>query len=158
MAGALGLSPERAEEVRLAGLLHDVGKVGISQEIVTATAPLSAAQSEELRRHPEIGRRMLSGSRLALIRPWVLHHHERVDGGGYPAGLSGDEIPLEARIIAAADAFDALVCGRPGQDPAPVEDALRALERVAGAQLDPEVVDALRELVTSGAPGAVPER
>lgn len=151
VAAELGLPVDRAEDVRVAGLLHDVGKVGISDDVVVAYGPLSDAQEQELRRHPEIGERMLSGSRMASIAPWVLYHHERFDGSGYPAGLVGEEIPLEARILAVANAFDHLASGGPGRSPMAMAEVLAELERRCGSEFDPVPVAALRGLVGRGA-------
>jgi diguanylate cyclase (GGDEF)-like protein len=156
MAAEFGLPLDRVEDVRVAGLLHDVGKIGVSDDIVVATEELSEAQREELRRHPEIGERMLAGSRLTSIAPWVLHHHERFDGTGYPAGLRGEEIPLEARILAVANAFDRLISGSPGLFPTPVPQAIADLERRSGSEFDPVAVAALRALVARGEAGITP--
>jgi diguanylate cyclase (GGDEF)-like protein len=151
IAAEVGLAPDRVEDVRVAGMLHDVGKIGVREDIVIKPEPLSDAEREELRRHPEIGERMLSGSRLAPLRPWVLHHHERMDGRGYPAGLAGEAIPLEARILAVANAFDRLLSGGPARFPLPVADVMDELERRSGRELDPAAVAALRALVGRGA-------
>ncbi len=154
LAAELGLPPDRAEDVRVAGLLHDVGKIGVPEDLVTADRPLTEAEERELRRHPEIGERMLAGSRLASVAPWVLHHHERMDGGGYPAGLRGEDIPLEARILAVADAFDRLLSGGPARFPMSAADVMDELERRSGSEFDAVVVAALRSLVGRGATGA----
>jgi diguanylate cyclase (GGDEF)-like protein len=156
VAAEVGLPLDRVEDVRVAGLLHDVGKIGVSDGVVVATEPLTPAQEGELRRHPEIGERMLAGSRLASIAPWVLHHHERFDGGGYPAGLSGEQIPLEARILAVANVFDRLASGGPARFPMPVADVMTELERRSGSELDPVAVAALRALVGRGAADITP--
>ena len=150
IAAEMGLDPDRAENVRVAGLLHDVGKIGVSDEVIAPDGALTEAQEEELRRHPEIGERMLSGSRLAHVAPWVLHHHERVDGLGYPSGLSGEAIPVESRIIAVADAFDHLTAGGPGRLPLTIADAMLELEARSGGEFDPVAVAALRALVGRG--------
>jgi len=151
LAAELGLAPERVEDVRVAGLLHDVGKIGVSDDIVVATHELTDAEEQELRRHPDIGERMLSGSRLASAGPWVLHHHERMDGTGYPAGLSGEDIPLEARILSVANAFDRLSSGSPTRFGIPQAEVIDELERRSGDELDSVVVAAMRALVGRGA-------
>jgi diguanylate cyclase (GGDEF)-like protein len=156
LAGELGLPEDRVEDMRIAGLLHDVGKIGLGEDLVGRPGPLTAADAEDLRRHPEIGERMLSGSRLARIRPWVLHHHERMDGTGYPEGLAGPDIPLEARILAVASAFERLASGDAMREGVPPSEAVRLLQARAGAELDPVVVTALRALVGRGAAGVAP--
>lgn len=148
----MGLPPDRVEDLRVAGMLHDVGKIGISEEILVKEGPLTDSEWEEVRRHPEIGHRMLSGARLDVIRPWVLHHHERIDGTGYPEGLAGEDIPLEARILAAADAFDSMVHDRPYHTAIGLDEAVAELERCAGTQFDAAVVAALARLVAREAP------
>lgn len=148
----MGMEASHVEDLRVAGLLHDVGKIGISEEVLVKDGPLTEPEWEEMRRHPEMGHRMLSGTRLEIIRPWVLHHHERLDGTGYPEGLSGEEIPLEARILAVADAFDSMVHDRPYRPAVSVLQARAELERCAGTQFDPQVVAALSELISRGAP------
>ncbi|WP_217915644.1 HD domain-containing phosphohydrolase [Miltoncostaea marina] len=156
LAAEAGLGPEHAERVRVAGLLHDVGKIGVSDDVVAAEGPLTEAQAAELSRHPEIGQRMLAGSHLAGLAAWVLHHHERMDGRGHPMGLRGGEIPLESRIIAVADAFDRLVSGGPGRPAVPIGEALDELGRRAGDELDPAVVGHLRALAGRGELGPGP--
>jgi diguanylate cyclase (GGDEF)-like protein len=151
MAAEIGLPLDRVEDVRVAGLLHDVGKIGVSEAVVAPLQPLTEAQEHELRRHPEIGERMLAGSRMASIAPWVLHHHERFDGTGYPAGLIGEQIPLEARILAVANVFDHLTSGGPARSPISIAAAIGELERRSGSEFDPVPVAALRALVGRGA-------
>jgi HD-GYP domain-containing protein (c-di-GMP phosphodiesterase class II) len=128
--------------VKLAGLLHDIGKVGIPDVVLQKVAPLDGGERAEMQTHCELGSRLLSGAGLDDIASWVLAHHERPDGLGYPAGLTGSEIPLEARILAVADAYEAMVVDRlyrPGIGP---EEARAELERAAGTQFDAEVVAA----------------
>ncbi len=147
LASELGMDPERVEEVRLAGLLHDVGKIGVSEELLTRGGPLEPHEWDEIRQHPEIGYRMLSGTRLRNVREFVRHHHERWDGGGYPTGLSGEEIPLESRVIAVANALDTMVNDRPYRMAMPFEDALELIGHKAGTQFCPVTVEALQRLV-----------
>jgi diguanylate cyclase (GGDEF)-like protein len=147
----MGLSLDRCEDLRVAGLVHDVGKIGLDDELVVPSGPLAPAQEAELRRHPEIGERMIAGSRLAVVGPWILHHHERMDGTGYPAGLAGEAIPLEARILAVANVFDRLRAGGPTRFGLPPADVMDELVRRSGSELDPAVVGALRALVGRGA-------
>ena len=147
LAAEVGLSPEGVEEVRLAGLLHDVGKIGVDEELLTRCGPLEPHEWDEIRQHPEIGYRMLSGTRLRDVRTFVRHHHERWDGGGYPMGLSGEEIPLESRIIAVANALDSMVNDRPYRMAMPFDEALELIGSKAGSQFCPKTVEALQRLV-----------
>jgi diguanylate cyclase (GGDEF)-like protein/putative nucleotidyltransferase with HDIG domain len=144
IARELGLNDYRVERVRLAGILHDVGKVGVPDAILCKAGPLDEGEWEEMRKHPEIGARILGARELVDIREWVLSSHERPDGKGYPQGLSGDEIPLEARILAVADAFEAMTGDRIYGPAISEEAAMRELEACAGSQFDPEVVDAFQ--------------
>jgi len=147
MAVELGLDPRRVERVRLAGVLHDIGKVAVPDAILSKPGPLSEPEWAHMRRHPEIGARILSGSELADIRSWVLAHHERPDGRGYPVGLSHDAIPLEARILAVADAYEAMTSDRPyrvGMRPPIARGELRL---GAGSQFDERVVAAFLRLL-----------
>lgn len=142
MAAELGLSQRQVERVHLAGLLHDVGKIGIPDAVLLKPAALTDDEWEQMRRHPELGAQMLDSTTLRDIRRWVLAHHERPDGRGYPDGLRGADIPLEARILAVADAFEAMTSDRVYRAGMPVEDAVAELWRCAGTQFDPEVVAA----------------
>ena len=143
IARELGLAADTAERVRLGGVLHDVGKVGIPDAVLRKPGPLTDPEWAEVRRHPEIGARVLEGMSVDDIRTWVLAHHERPDGGGYPRGLSGDEIPVEARILAVAEAYEAMTSER-SYRPALSRDHARAeLAAAAGTQFDPAVVEAL---------------
>jgi diguanylate cyclase (GGDEF)-like protein/putative nucleotidyltransferase with HDIG domain len=153
IADQLGLSAEEIELTRLAGSLHDLGKLAIPEEILRKPSGLTDAERIVLERHPQIGYRMLESLGVDPIADWVLHHHERWDGDGYPDGLAREEIPLGARIIFVADAFDAMTSNRLYRDPVPVRQALREVERCSGSQFDPEVVAAF--LVAIGATHAV---
>ena len=112
MARELGLEEERVERVRLAGVLHDIGKIGISDRVLTKPGPLDKSEWQEMYTHPEIGARLLSRPEFADLREWILAHHERPDGLGYPRGLRADQIPIEARILAVADAYEAMTADR----------------------------------------------
>jgi diguanylate cyclase (GGDEF)-like protein len=139
----LGLSEEETEILRLAGHLHDVGKLAIPEELLCKRSPLTDSERVVLQRHPQIGFRMLEGLALGPIAAWVLRHHERWDGTGYPSGLTGDEIPLGARIIFVADAWDSMTSERTYRSALEPEQALAELEERAGSQFDSEVVQAL---------------
>lgn len=152
MAIALALRVPRPirDAVHFGALLHDVGKIGISDSILQKPGPLSEAEWQIMRRHPEIGVHMLKGiDFLGPALEVVLHHHERWDGGGYPYGLRGEDIPLSARIVAVCDAFDAMTSDRPYRKATPVEEALAQLVGVAGTQLDPHCALLLVEFVRS---------
>jgi diguanylate cyclase (GGDEF)-like protein/putative nucleotidyltransferase with HDIG domain len=142
IASQLGLPPEEVELTRLAGSLHDLGKLAIPEEILRKPARLSDAERLVLERHPQIGYRMLESLGVDPIADWVLHHHERWDGHGYPDGLAGERIPLGARIIFVADAFDAMTSDRLYRAALSYEDAISEVDRCAGSQFDPEVVNA----------------
>ncbi len=142
IAERLELTPDRVERIHAAGVLHDLGKLGIADAILYKPAALSDAEWEEMRRHPEIGARILLNAGLADISHWVRAHHERIDGRGYPDRLSADEIPLEARILAVADAYEAMIADRPYRSGMAPEEARAELECCSGTQFDPAVVQA----------------
>ena len=112
MARALDLPAEHVERVRLAGVLHDIGKIAVPDSILRKPGELSEDEYAQMRKHPEIGARILGGSDLADIRDWILAHHERPDGKGYPHGLTDGQIPLEAKILAVGDAYEAMTSDR----------------------------------------------
>jgi diguanylate cyclase (GGDEF)-like protein len=145
IATRMGADAELIELIRLAGSLHDLGKLAIPEEILRKPAPLTEAERLVLERHPQIGFRMLESLGVDPVADWVLHHHERWDGGGYPDGLPADRIPLGARIIFVADAYDAMTSDRVYRSRLSSHDALMELRRCAGSQFDPEVVAALAE-------------
>jgi HD-GYP domain-containing protein (c-di-GMP phosphodiesterase class II) len=138
----LGFSEVHVERVRAAGVLHDLGKLGISDAILHKPGALDEAEWEEMRCHPEVGARILEHAGMRDIAGWVRAHHERLDGNGYPAGVCGDAISLEARILSVADAYEAMVADRPYRAGIPADSARQELARCAGSQFDPEVVAA----------------
>ena len=156
LAKELGMSVPRAEQVRVAALLHDIGKVGLDEDLLAKDAALEPHEQDAMRGHPETGHRMLAGGVPEPVREWVLRHHERIDGSGYPGGLAGDDIPLPERIIAVADAYDRARADRPGEPPHEPEDALDLLRRDGGTRFDPSVLDVLLELVRRREPAVVP--
>ena len=149
IARRLGVDEPLIELTRLAGSLHDLGKLAIPEEILRKPAALSDAERLVLERHPQIGYRMLESLGVDAVAECVLHHHERWDGAGYPNRLAGDQIPLEARIIFVADAYDAMTSERAYREPLTQHDALAELERCSGTQFDPTVVRALAEELRS---------
>jgi diguanylate cyclase (GGDEF)-like protein/PAS domain S-box-containing protein len=147
-AAELGLSAEEIARTRLAAELHDIGKAALPEAILAKPGPLDDAEWEFVRRHTLIGERILAAApALANIAPLVRSSHERPDGSGYPDGLSTEQIPLGARIVAVVDAFDAMVSGRAYKPPIPEADAILELQRCTGSQFDPEVVQAFLRLL-----------
>ena len=149
IAAALGLGGDRIEEVRVAGLLHDVGKVGVSDAVLLKPGPLTPADWSEMRRHPEVGAGLLVHPGLAEVREWILRHHERPDGGGYPGGLRAGRIPREALILGVADAYEAMTADRPYRRALTPAEARNELARHRGTQFDPEAVDAFLECLAA---------
>jgi diguanylate cyclase (GGDEF)-like protein len=153
MALALGLPRDEIERIRIASLLHDLGKLAVPTEILDKPAALSDGEWQAIGEHPRIGQVILEqASALREAIPVVLHHHERFNGGGYPHGLRGNEIPLGARIVAVADAYHAMVHDRPYKAAQTHDEALAELRRHAGAQFDPEVVDLFCTIYSEGVP------
>ena len=153
-ARELRLPEELVEDVRLAGLLHDVGKSGVSDAVVSKPAALTEEEWVEMRYHPEIGAALLNDAGLEDVRQWILCHHERPDGTGYPRGLRGGEIPLGARILAVADAYEAMTNDRPYRRSIGRWRAREELRRGAGTQFDEVVVEAFLRAVERDWPGA----
>ena len=138
VAEALGWDEARLDVVRSGSLLHDVGKLLLPTELLGKPGPLSESELEEVRTHPAAGARLIAGTPEARdALPCVLYHHERWDGLGYPAMLDGPLIPIEARLVGLADAFDAMTSRRPYRPPMSHSAALRELDRCAGTQFDP---------------------
>ena len=143
VAVELGLAADHVARVRLAGLVHDVGKIGVPDAILQKPARLTAEEFEVIKGHAALGHRILAGTELTEEAVWVRHHHERIDGGGYPDGLAGNAIPLEARILHVADAFEAMTADRPYRAGMGEEAAIEELVAHAGTQFDADCVAAL---------------
>lgn len=143
----MGRSPEAVGHLRVAGHFHDIGKLWTPDRILEKDGPLTVAEWNEIRKHPENGALMLRAYGLDQEAEWVLYHHERPDGLGYPYGLSTQEIPLESRILAIGDAWAAMRADRPYSPSMPREDARRELEFTSGEQFDLSLVDAFLGVV-----------
>lgn len=148
----LGLSPNQMESLEVAALLHDIGKIGVRDAILLKPGPLSPEERLEVEQHSLIGARILAAAGLPeVVVEAVRHAHEKFDGTGYPAGLAGEHIPLLSRIVAVADAFEAMTSHRPYRRGTDWDRALEELERQAARQFDPRVVGALRQLLSDPA-------
>jgi diguanylate cyclase (GGDEF)-like protein len=143
----LGLGGERLARLRVAGLLHDVGKIGIPDAILRKPDKLDAAEFEQMKTHSVLGQNIVLAAEMPERALWVRHHHERIDGSGYPDGLAGSEIPLESRIIHVADAFEAMTSDRPYRKAPGMRFAIEELQRNADTQFDANVVDALLQIL-----------
>lgn len=149
---AMGLADDR-REIEFGFLLHDVGKVAVPERVLNKPGPLTAAEWRAMRTHPLIGYQLVADIPfLQVARLAVLHHHECFDGSGYPEGLAGGAIPVPARVLAVVDVFDAMTSTRPYRAAADVDVALSELERMAGSQLDPDIVAAFTPLAERLAP------
>ena len=149
----LRMGPEGLDEVARAAELHDVGKIAVPDAILDKPGPLDPVEWSFMRRHPLIGERiLLAAPALRPVARLVRASHERWDGGGYPDGLRGDEIPLGARVVAVCDAFDAMTSGRPYREPVSEQDAIGELRRCAGSQFDPMVVEAFCRVISRDHP------
>jgi putative two-component system response regulator len=146
-----GLSDAELDALELGAVLHDVGKIGIGDIVLRKAGPLTAAERRSIEAHAEIGDRMLLPlSMLESVRPIVRHHHERWDGTGYPDRLSGEQIPLLARIVAVADSIEAMSGDRPYRPPLSKDAVVAELESGSGSQWDPSLVTVALELITEG--------
>lgn len=157
---ALGWQEERVSTIEIGALLHDLGKIVISDTILKKPGPLTDEEYNEVKRHPEAGARLLiaGGPSLEAAIPYALYHHERYDGQGYPYGLVSEDIPIEGRILAVADAFEAMISDRPYRKRMEPELALEIIERSAGSQFDPKVAAAFLKAWETGHIQALLER
>ncbi len=148
IAERYGYDQKRQEKIFMMGLLHDVGKIGVPDEVINKPGRLTEEEFAKIKKHPSIGGKILSNIRempeLASGAKW---HHERFDGSGYPEGLSGDDIPEEARIIAVADAYDAMTSNRSYRGSLPQETVRREIEKGKGSQFDPKFADIMLEMI-----------
>jgi putative nucleotidyltransferase with HDIG domain len=149
IAKKMGFSEERLENLEYGALLHDIGKIGIKDEVLQKQAPLSSEEYQYIQEHPLIGVKIVEGVEFFKDKiPMIRHHHEHYDGNGYPDGLAGEVIPIEARIISLPDAFDAMTSARPHRNIMPLQNVLAELEKCKGKQFDPKVLEIfLREKV-----------
>ena len=148
LAKELGLSDKRLQQLELGSMLHDIGKYAVPDAILLKPGPLNDEEWVEMRRHPQYGRDFVKNIPfLATTVDVVYSHHERYDGGGYPQGLAGEDIPITARIFSVVDAYDAIVSKRCYKEARPMSDAIAELKRCAGTQFDPHVVDVFVELL-----------
>ncbi len=153
MSEALGLTPQKIATIRAAGLLHDIGKIAVPDSILNKAGPLTDEEWEPIKAHPELGMEILKHViDLVNCLPAILHHHEHYDGSGYPGSLKGEEIPVEARILAIADAYDAITSIRPYHNQLTPQEALDELKRCAGTQFDPELVKVFCQAIENTLP------
>jgi putative nucleotidyltransferase with HDIG domain len=147
----LGLGKDKLDNLEIAALLHDIGKIGVPDEILHKSGKLNEYEYSKIKEHPAIGVNILKTIEfLKYTIPIILHHHERFNGGGYPLGITGYEIPLEARIITVADSYDAMVSDRPYRKGLPEDLAINELIKNTGIQFDELVVQAFLELKHKG--------
>jgi putative nucleotidyltransferase with HDIG domain len=151
IARKLGLGDQEAESARIAGHLHDIGKIGIPDSIISKPGSLLPEEFAAMKRHPVIGASLVKQvAHLSGFAPSVRSHHERWDGSGYPDGLAGEAIPLEARIICIADSFDAMTSARSYREQIDAQSAVDEMRRCSGTQFDPRLVDAFAQLFSTG--------
>jgi diguanylate cyclase (GGDEF)-like protein len=153
LAEAIGLSPEEVSRVSTAALLHDIGKIGIPDKVLNKKGKLNKEDWEAIKTHPRLGAIIVGNvPNLVPCVSSILHHHERWDGGGYPEGLKGEEISMEARILAIADSYEAMSSARPYRPALCSEKVLKELRRGAGSQFDPKLVEVFLDLIKAGFP------
>ena len=150
LAVACELAPSEVRAVRYGGILHDIGKIGVDEAIIRKPGPLTPDEIVQMRRHPEIGARIISKMRFAReVAPIISGHHEYWDGSGYPLGLSGEDIPIGARIITIVDAYDAMTTDRPYRAALGRDEVMHRLSNGRGSQFDPEMLDVFLGLVSA---------
>lgn len=150
IAQEMGYTGKQVENIFNGGLLHDIGKIGVPEAILTKPSRLTSTEFDKIKEHPEIGYRILnivSAFKKGGILDIVLYHHERVDGKGYPKGLRGEEIPLKAQVVAVADAFDAMTTTRTYREGKNLEDAVDEINKNTGSQFDKKVVNAFIRVI-----------
>jgi len=153
LAEAIGLSPDEVSRVSIAALLHDIGKIGVPDRVLNKKGKLSEEDWEAIKAHPRLGANIVGNiPNLVPCRSSILYHHERWDGGGYPEGLKGEEIPIEARILAIADSFAAMTSARPYRPALCSEKVMKELRRCGGSQFDPELVGVFIGIIEAGSP------
>lgn len=141
IAANMNFDNDDVNKIRIAGLVHDIGKIGIDEKILNKPGKLTEDERDQVNKHPEVGWRILSSANeFTELANFILDHHERWDGRGYPNGLAGEDIPLEARIIAVADSFDAMTSERSYRSGLSQEEAIAELMRCSGTQFDPQIV------------------
>ncbi|MBD3315336.1 MAG: response regulator [Chitinivibrionales bacterium] len=151
LAQHLGLSNAEIERIKYAGLLHDIGKIGVGEAILNKPGKLTPMEFDEIKKHPELGARIISDVPfLKSLAPMVRHHHEFYDGNGYPEGIRGEDIPYGARILSVADAYEAMTSNRPYRKSMPSEIAMEIVIKEKGRQFDPAIVDAFCDIVQTG--------
>lgn len=147
LAELMGWSQARRERIYLCGLLHDIGKIGVPEAVLQKPGKLTCYEFDLIKKHPVIGAKIIRGiQEMEDLVPGVLHHHERMDGQGYPDGLQGEEIPIQARVLCVADALDAMTSNRPYRKAMPAKLAESEVFRAAGTQFDPDLVEAVLKL------------
>jgi len=151
IARELGWSRQQIEILEIGALIHDIGKIGMPDRILHKPEDLTPEEYTQMKQHPIVGAQMLKGVEgLKEVLPYILYHQERYDGQGYPFGLAGQAIPIEGRLLAVADTFDAMTSNRPYRDGLAIEHAIAEIQNYRGTQFDPEIVDALLSVYRKG--------
>jgi putative two-component system response regulator len=151
LAAAIGLGMDQVKAIRFGGLLHDIGKISIDDAILRKPGKLTPEEYEQIKRHPEYGARIIQAMRFANdVGPIIRHHHERWDGSGYPGGLTAEDIPIGARIVAIVDAYDAMMTDRPYRKSLGLDETLRRMREGRGREWDPALLDRFLTMVENG--------